>query len=88
MKIPEAKKYILDFEQLGFGMFVHWVLYSQLGKGEWNWFHNKDNMTFEEYMKLKDTFTAEDFNAEKFVLIAKNTGFKYITHMERVKTLF
>lgn len=35
MSIPKAKKYISDFEQLGFGMFVHWGLYSQLGRGEW-----------------------------------------------------
>lgn len=33
MSIPTPKQYISDFEQLGFGMFVHWGLYSQLGKG-------------------------------------------------------
>ena len=37
MSIPVPKKYVADFEQLGFGMFVHWGLYSQLGKGEWIW---------------------------------------------------
>ena len=30
-----VKKYIQDFEKLGFGMFVHFGLYSVLGKGEW-----------------------------------------------------
>ena len=30
-----VKQYIKDFEQLGFGMFVHFGLYSRLGKGEW-----------------------------------------------------
>ena len=29
------KQYIKDFEKLGFGMFVHYGLYSVLGKGEW-----------------------------------------------------
>ena len=29
------KQYIKDFENLGFGMFVHFGLYSVLGKGEW-----------------------------------------------------
>ena len=29
------KQYIKDFEQLGFGLFVHFGLYSVLGKGEW-----------------------------------------------------
>jgi hypothetical protein len=30
MSIPKAKKYVKEFEQLGFGLFVHWGLYSRL----------------------------------------------------------
>lgn len=74
--IPIPKKYIAEFEQLGFGMFVHWGLYSQLGRGEWTLSIHK--MELAEYMKLKDTFTAEGFDAEKLVLTAKNAGCKYI----------
>lgn len=77
MKIPQAKKYITDFEQMGFGMFVHWGLYSQIGKGEW--IYALDNMKMTDYEKLKDTFTAENFDAEQLVLTAKNAGCKYIT---------
>ena len=76
MSIPTPKQYILDFENLGLGMFVHWGLYSQLGRGEW--IYNADKMNMDEYKKLKDTFTAEDFDAQKFVLTAKNAGCKYI----------
>jgi len=101
MSIPVAKQYILDFEQLGFGMFVHWGLYSQVGKGEWYHYHKQRDIYLEkckkegitpmekipfpdrrindDYMKLFDTFTAEDFDAEKLVLTAKNTGCKYMT---------
>ena len=50
MSIPKAKKYISDFEQLGFGMFVHWGLYSQLGRGEWVCF--MENMNMPDYEKL------------------------------------
>ncbi len=78
MAIPVPYKYVSDFENLGFGMFVHWGLYSQLGKGEWI-FHHSAEMEMDEYKKLKDTFTAEDFDAEKLVLTAKNAGCKYIT---------
>ena len=75
--IPIAKKYVKDFEQMGFGMFVHWGLYSQLGMGEWiYWAKEPHNM--EEYKKLFDTFTAEDFDAEKLAITAKNAGCKYI----------
>lgn len=75
--IPTPKKYVADFEKMGFGMFAHWGLYSQLGMGEWTYaIHNRKK---EDYVKLKDTFTAEDFDADKFVLTAKNAGCKYIT---------
>ena len=75
--IPTPEKRIADFENLGFGMFVHWGLYSQLGMGEWTYHIHKRDM--EEYKKLKDTFTAEDFDAEAMVLTAKNAGCKYVT---------
>ncbi len=76
MSIPIPKQYIKDFEQLGFGLFVHWGLYSQLGQGEWTYSIHKRDM--DEYKKLKDTFTAADFDAEKLVLTAKKAGCKYI----------
>ncbi len=76
MSIPIPKKYIADFEKMGFGLFVHWGLYSQLGMGEWT--YELHNRKMEDYIKLKDTFTAEDFDAEKLVLSAKQAGCKYI----------
>ena len=75
MLIPEKR--IADFEKMGFGLFVHWGLYSQIGKGEWFYFHN--DIEIDEYQKLADTFTAEDFDAEKLALTAKMAGCKYIT---------
>ena len=77
MSTPVPKQYILDFEQMGLGMFVHWGLYSQLGRGEW--IYDFEKMELHDYMKLKDTFTAKDFDADKLVLTAKNAGFRYIT---------
>ncbi len=77
MSIPKAEKYILDFEQLGFGMFVHWGLYSQLGRGEWVF--DMEKMDMAEYKKLAESFTAEDFDAETLALTAKNAGCRYIT---------
>lgn len=80
MTTPIAKQYIKDFENLGFGMFVHFGLYSQLGMGEWVYerlYRNKkDGMN--EYKKLAQSFTAADFDAEKLALTAKNAGCKYV----------
>jgi len=75
--IPVAKNYVKEFEEMGFGLFIHWGLYSQLGKGEWTFWIEKMNM--DEYKNLKNTFTADEFDAEKIVLMAKNAGCKYIT---------
>ncbi len=74
--IPTPLKRVKEFEELGLGMFVHWGLYSQLGIGEWAM--RLHNIPKEEYVKLFDTFTAADFDAEELVLTAKNAGAKYI----------
>lgn len=73
----KVEKRIEEFEKMGFGMFVHWGLYSQLGMGEWTYFvHNRD---MNEYKKLMDNFKGEEFDAEELVLTAKRAGCKYIT---------
>ncbi len=75
--IPVPEKRIADFEKLGFGMFVHWGLYSQLGRGEW--VQNAERIPREEYMKLQSTFTASKYDPRKWAQTAKAAGAKYIT---------
>ena len=41
------KRYIQEFENLGLGLFVHFGLYSLVGKGEWA--KNNLNMSEQEY---------------------------------------
>ena len=77
MSTPIAPPYIRNYEQLGLGLFVHWGLYSQLGRGEW--VYDMEKMNMQEYQKLKEHFTAEDFDAEDLVLTAKKAGCRYIT---------
>ncbi len=81
MAIPVPHKYVADFENLGFGMFVHWGLYSQLGRGEW--VMNREQIPYEEYKHLKDTFTAKDFDPKEWARIAKAAGARYITLTSR-----
>lgn len=70
-------QYIYDFEKLGFGMFVHFGLYSVLGKGEWvkDIYHLSD----EEYFGLKNKFKVKKGWVNKLVKVAKAAGCKYIT---------
>lgn len=75
--IPTPAPRITRFEHLAFGMFVHWGLYSQLGKGEW--VRNNYKIPADEYMPLMKTFTAKDFSGRKLAKTAKRAGMKYIT---------
>lgn len=81
MSIPIPRKYIADFEKLGFGMFVHWGLYSQLGRGEW--VYDMEKMEMDKYERLAETFTGDDFDAEELVMTAKSAGCKYIVFTTR-----
>lgn len=67
---------IKNWQNLKFGMFIHWGLYSILGEGEWARF-NKPIDT-DEYRKLTDRFTAEKFDAAQWAEIAKSAGMKYM----------
>ena len=73
-QIPIAPQYIKDFEQLGFGMFVHYGLYSQIGHGEWVFKYLKKGMS--EYAKLAETFNCVGMH--EIVATAKSAGCKYI----------
>lgn len=77
MSIPEALPRVAAFEKMGFGIFVHWGLYSQGGRGEWA--QRIYEIHPDEYAKWMDTFTAEDFDARELAAMAKNAGAKYIT---------
>ena len=59
--------YIEKFEKLGFGMFVHFGLYSVIGKGEW-YIESNPNPNIQEYNKLPEKFKT-----------AKSAGCRYIT---------
>lgn len=65
------------FKDAQFGLFIHYGLYSQVGIGEWAQF--ADTIPLLEYAKLKETFVAKGFDANKIVKLAKKAGMKYIT---------
>ncbi len=77
--IPEKR--IAEFEKRGFGMFIHWGLYSQLEQGEWTL--NLHHIEEKDYRRCFDHFTAEDFDAKAIVCLAKQAGMKYITFTTR-----
>ena len=70
-----------EFQNEKFGMFIHFGLYSELGRGEW--VMNNDKIPVNDYTKLKDFFNPTEFNAKEYVTMAKNAGIKYITLVTR-----
>jgi len=64
-----------------FGMFIHWGLYSIVGKGEWYMFNK--SVDVREYRKLAAEFTAEKFDAKDWAQCAKDAGMKYMVMTSR-----
>lgn len=78
------------FTDSRFGMFIHWGIYSGaegIWKGEklrndndyaeWLLYRNRINR--DEYVTLLDRFDWNEIDPEKWVLLAKNSGMKYVT---------
>lgn len=70
-----------QFQNMKFGLFIHWGIYSVLGDGEWV-MHNK-NIPYNNYKRLADFFNPQEFNAKEWVQLAKAAGMKYITITSR-----
>lgn len=65
-----------QWREMKFGLFLHWGIYSIPAKGEWYMYI--DRIPVKEYEKLAPQFHPRYFNAEDWVLLAKNAGMRYI----------
>jgi len=79
-----AEQYLLNphktalewFSNARFGLFIHYGLYSLLGKHEWVQLAEK--IPVKEYEKLKYQFTAKDFDADFITDLLLEAGMKYL----------
>ena len=67
-----------------FGMFIHWGLYA-VPAGQWNgntnhaeWIRTTAQIPRDEYDKFQAKFNPVKFDADQWVMMAKNAGMKYI----------
>ncbi len=65
------------FQDAKFGLFIHWGVYSVLGRGEW--VMNNEKIPISEYEKLAPQFNPTKFDPAAWVALAKAAGMKYIT---------
>src|ERR1700676_5675807 len=62
---PENLQARREFQDMKFGMFIHWGVYSVLGDGEWV-FHDR-KLTLDGYNRLPSFFDPEKFDAPTWV---------------------
>jgi alpha-L-fucosidase len=76
-----TEKGLAWFQDARFGMFIHWGLYSQIGRGEWvmHW----EQIPVPEYEKLVPQFNPVKFNAAEWVQLAADAGQKYMVITSR-----
>lgn len=77
-EVLKARDWLRDAR---FGMFIHWGASSILGDGEW--VMNNRNIHVKDYTHLGNFFNPREFDAKKWVSLAKNAGMKYITFVSR-----
>lgn len=63
------------FEEARYGLFLHWGLYSMLGRGEWA--RNREQIPAEEYHALAEEFDAKGFDARAWAAFAARSGMRY-----------
>jgi len=90
-KQSEVRETLDNWQDLKFGLFMHWGTYSQWGIVE-SWSLCSEDRTFtfvrpegmsyfdyvKEYEKLQTTFNPVNFNSQKWAKAAKYAGMKYV----------
>ncbi len=64
------------FVRARFGLFVHYGLFSMLGRGEW--VMNREQIMPDEYRKLAGEFCPDNFDADAICELALDAGMKYV----------
>lgn len=64
------------FKDAKFGIFIHWGIYSVNGNGaSWPIFNHQ--ISFEDYMKQSDSFTAANYDPSQWAELFKEAGARY-----------
>jgi len=74
--VRERRRRIRWWQDARFGMFVHWGLYSQLGRHEW--VMNRERIPVREYEKLADTWKPKPRPMREWARLARAAGMKYL----------
>lgn len=70
-----------EFNDMRFGIFIHWGIYSMLGAGEW--VQEINHLDYREYARLASGFYPSKFDADEWVRAFKSSGAGYMTITSR-----
>ena len=70
------RKEVEAFTAMRYGMFVHYGLFSMLGRGEW--VMNREQIAPSEMERLAQEFNPSKFDAEEICRLAVDGGMKYV----------
>lgn len=75
-QMAERDQRMAWWREARFGMFIHWGLYSQLGRHEW--VMNRERTPMAEYEKLAESWQVKPWPADEWARLAKESGMKYM----------
>jgi alpha-L-fucosidase len=64
------------FREAKFGLFIHWGVYSMIGREEWA--RQLLQIPLKEYQYYADNFNPVDFDPDTWAALAKDAGVKYV----------
>jgi len=64
------------FREAKFGLFIHWGVYSMIGREEWA--RQILQIPLKDYQVYADNFNPVDFDPEAWAALAKDAGVKYV----------
>jgi len=73
--MPASNDKLKWFREARYGLFIHWGLYSILGRGEQVLF--REHLVPSEYRKLAERFNPKKYNPAAWAATAKAAGMKY-----------
>lgn len=75
--MSEREGAIQWFRKATLGIFIHWGIYSILGRGEW--VMENERIPIRQYEKLKQSFNPVRFDADQWIRLFKVSGANYLT---------
>jgi len=75
-KVQPDEKTMQWFADAKLGIFIHWGIYAVNGIDEsWSFYNNK--ISYDDYMKQLDGFTASNYHPEEWAALIKESGARY-----------